>query len=35
MCAIKWAIYYYEALCLKEWFNVALGKKQNLKKHLA
>lgn len=29
MCAIKWAIYYYEALCFKERFDVALEKKQN------
>lgn len=29
MCAIKWAIYYYEALCFKERFDVTLGKKQN------
>lgn len=31
MCAIKWAIYYYEALCFKERFDVTLGKKQNKK----
>lgn len=31
MCAIKWAIYYYEALCFKERFDVTLGKKTKQK----